>query len=354
MPALLIAAGSFIVALTMLDVFFTVLFPASRHGPIRQPLSIAIWGIFHVIGRTTKGSKRRNLLSYSGPVVITATMVLWFLLLAIGFAMIFKPGLGTGLRASSGPTDTDWVTALYYSSFNLTTLGVGDIAPVSGPYRILTIVAAAVGFAYFSMAITYFLSVYSNLSSRNAFAQGLHHLTGRSGDAAQLIANLSDDGELDDARNHLTTKASFLREIYQSHRFYPVLRHFHYREPFYALPRILLTALDTAALLRSSLDRDHYGRLLRSSALLELDAAAHDLMTSLLPRIEGRPPSAGERHEWERRYHDGVRKLANSGLQLRPDGGGLDDYISFRAAWDQPLHELAADMLYEWQVIEEA
>lgn len=352
MRALLTAAGTFIVVLTMLDVFFTVLFPASRRGPIRKPLSIAIWGMFQLIGRMAKGNARRNLLSYSGPVVITATMVLWFLLLAIGFAMLFKPGLGTALTASSGPTDTGWVTALYYSSFNLTTLGVGDIAPASGAYRILTIVAAAVGFAYFSMTITYFLSVYSNLSSRNAFAQGLHHLTGRTGDAAQLIANLSDEGELGDARSYLTAKASFLREIHQSHRFYPVLRHFHYREPFYALPRILLIALDSAALLRSSLDRDRYARFLRSPALLELDAAAHDLMESLLPRVEGHPPTADERDAWQRRYDEGLRKLADAGLQLRSDDGGPDDYIGFRAQWNQPLRRLAADMLYEWKVIE--
>ena len=132
-----------------------------------------------LVGGMTTGQRRRNLLSYSGPVLITVTLSVWFLLLVLGWAMIYQPALGTAIRASSGPTDTGWATAVYYSGFNLTTLGVGDVAANTGAYRLLTVAEAAVGFAFFSMVITYFLSVYSSLTSRNAFAQGLHHLTGK-------------------------------------------------------------------------------------------------------------------------------------------------------------------------------
>jgi len=170
--------------------------------------------------------------------------------------MVYEPALGTAIRASSGPTDTSWTAAVYYSGFNLTTLGVGDVVAASGPYRLLTIAQAAMGFAFFSMVITYFLSVYSSLSSRNAFAEGLHHLTGKTDDAAELLARLADgDDDLSSARQLLSSKADFLRQMHQTHRSYPVLRHFHHREPYYALPRILLTALDSVALLRSALDK---------------------------------------------------------------------------------------------------
>ena len=86
---------------------------------------------------------------------------------------------------------------------------------------------------------------------RNAFAQGLHQLSGNTGDAAELIARLAEGRDLSEDRRHLSEKAGFLRDTHQTHRFYPVLRYFHYREPFYALPRVLLIALDTATLLRS-------------------------------------------------------------------------------------------------------
>ena len=203
------------------------------------------------------------------------------------------------------------------------------------------------------MVITYFLSVYSSLTSRNAFAQGLHHLTGKTGDAAELLARLADGPDLSEARQHLAFKADFLRQIYQTHRFYPVLRFFHYREPYYALPRILLTALDTATLLRTALDRERYDRVIQSPALADLFEAAMSLMHELTPGVERRPPSAEDAAAWRQRYTAAVARLADAGLQLRPDtDAGADDYVALRTEWDRPVHALAAAMLYEWNAIE--
>jgi hypothetical protein len=299
------------------------------------------------------GQRRRNLLSYSGPVLITTTLAVWILLLVLGWAMIYKPALGTAIRASSGPTDTGWATAVYYSGFNLTTLGVGDLAATTSAYRLLTIVEATLGFAFFSMVITYFLSVYSSLTSRNAFAQGLHHLTGKSDDAALALVRLADGPDLSTAQAHFSSKAEFLRQVYQTHRFYPVLRYFHYREPCYALPRILLIALDAATLVRSALDQDRYARMIGSAALDDLFEAAMSLTHELTPGVERRPPSAADAAAWRRRYAAAAARLADAGLQLRPDAdAGAEDYVALRAEWDRPVRELAAAMLYEWDAIE--
>lgn len=65
-------------------------------------------------------------------------------------------------QAAGAPADTGWATAVYYSGFTLTTLGVGEIVPASAAYRLLTIAHAGIGFATFTMAIAYFLSVYSH------------------------------------------------------------------------------------------------------------------------------------------------------------------------------------------------
>lgn len=208
------------------------------------------------------------------------------------------------------------------------------------------------GFAFFSMVITYFLSVYSSLTSRNAIAQGLHHLTGKTGDAAEVIARLADGPDLSAAREHLSSKAEFLRQTHQTHRFYPALRHFHYREPHYALPRILLIALDTATLVRSALDRERYARVIHSPALDELFEAATDLMHELVPGAPRGAASTEEAVLWRERYTAAVARLADAGLQVRPDAtAGADDYVALRSEWDGPVHDLATAMLYEWAPI---
>jgi hypothetical protein len=349
MDVVLPAAGFAVVLVATLDVFFTVLFPASGHGPIREPLSRFVWHVFRLVWRISTVPRRRHLLSYSGPVLITVTLTAWFLLLVVGWAMIYQPALGTGIRASSGPTDTSWATALYFSGFNLTTLGVGDVTPTTGVYRLLAIAEAALGFAFFSMVITYFLSVYSSLIGRNAFAQGLHHLSGNTGDAAELIVRMADGDDLAEARRHLSEKAGFLRDTHQTQRFYPVLRYFHYREPQYALPRVLLVSLDTAALIRSAVDSERYAGVIRSPGLNDLFDAAWALMHELVPSARPLPPSERKAEEWRDRFRAARTRFGDSGLRVCDDPEtGAAEYVALRARWDQPVRELAANMLYDW------
>ncbi len=150
-------------------------------------------------------------------------LTVWFVLLIIGWAMIYQPVLGTAIRASSGGvTDTSWATAIYYSGFLITTLGTGDVVPKTGLYRLLAILETVPGFVTISMVITYFLSVYSSLATRNAFAQGLHHATANTDDAAQLLVMLADGADLPDARSQLGATTPSLRQIFQTHRSYPV------------------------------------------------------------------------------------------------------------------------------------
>lgn len=151
MDLLIQIVGAAMVIVALLDVFFTILFPASGHGPVRNLLGRAVWHSFRRIGATMKGQRRRSFLSYSGPILFTVTFTAWFMLLVIGWAMIYVPGVGTAITASSGGTEPRWATALYYSGFNLTTLGVGNVAANTVSYRLLTVAEAGIGVAFFGM-----------------------------------------------------------------------------------------------------------------------------------------------------------------------------------------------------------
>lgn len=79
------------------------------------------------------------------------------------------------------------------------------------------------------MVITYFLSVYNGVTARKTFAAALHLWTGKTADAAALIAALAADGQLGNARGYLTDIGDSLLQIQQTHSSYPVLRYFHFR-----------------------------------------------------------------------------------------------------------------------------
>jgi len=345
--------GTVLILAVLQDIFFTVLFPSSGHGIIRKPVLKGIWQIFRFLGRMTTGQKRRNVLSYSGPTVITITLFMWFLLLIVGWAMIYKPALGIAIRASSGATDTSWTTAIYYSGYTFTTLGTGDIVPKTGLYQLLAIIEAATGFALISMVITYFQSVYSSLVGRNAFAQGVHYMSRCTGDAAELLAGLADGADLSNVRQQMASMAGSLRQIYQTQCFYPVLRYFHYRESYYALPRILLTTLDAATLLQTALDKERYAYVINSPALDELVETAIALLKELVSDIQLRSPTQDTTAMWQDRYAAAVAQLTQAGLQVRTDWeAGADEYVNLRTRWDGMVRALAKNMLYEWSAIE--
>jgi hypothetical protein len=345
---LAIVLGAVLVTAVAQDVFATVLFPASRRGLIRKPMTRWIWRTFRVIGRRAEGQRRRNLLSYGGPVVITATIVTWFVVLIAGWALIYMPGIGTTITATSGGTDESWTTAAYFSGFNLTTLGTGDIAAHSDGYRLLTVAEAGMGFVVISMVITYFLSVYASLTSRNAFAEGLDAATGGTGDPVELIIALAADGHLDLPPKRVRDDAQALRMIHQTHCFYPVLRYFHYRAPYYALPRILLVTLDTAALLETAVDGRRHPAA-GSRAVDELGRAARTLLDELLPDRDPEEPARDVAARWRSHYENARRRLATNGVAVTADErSGAIRYCERRAAWDAALERLADVELYQW------
>lgn len=342
--------GVLVVLVVLQDVFTTVLFPSSERGLLRKPTSAGVWRVFQAAASRLSDHRRRRLLSYGGPVVITANLAAWVVLMIVGFALIYQPALGEGIEAASGATDTSWATAIYYSGFTATTLGVGDVAAAHGLYRVLAVVQAALGFAGISMAITYFLSVYGNLTERNAGAQALHHRTGGTGDAAALIVGVADGGSLSDGRQGIATTAGYLRHVCQSHAFYPVLRYFHYTDPAFALPRVLLVALDSSTLLRTTVAGDESEVLLASRSLEELELASIDLLEHLVRHPGDRLPDDHE-EVWRRRHEHAIAALRLSGFEVAADP---DRYVALRRVWEPRLRSLTRNMRYEWDDIDVA
>jgi hypothetical protein len=346
--ALAVTAGAVLVLLTLADVFFTVLFPASGRGPVRKPLAWATSRGFRLVAARLRNPRRARFLSYGGPVQVLVTVAAWLALLTLGWALAYWPALGEQLHAASGPTDTSFSTALYYSGFTLSTLGVGDVVAEGATYRMATIVQAATGFTVITMVITYFLSVYSALPSRNAFALRLHHRSLGTDDAAVVVATLVNDSP-GAVVEHLAGAADFMRRTLQTHRAYPVLRYFHYREPYYALPVVMLSALDTVALVRSTLDRRRYGDLVHASALEEMSLAAESLLRELLEVDDATRPSPGEVERWRRRQVEAAETMRGRGVAVRSGPEAAGDYVRERAHWNARLAALAEEMAHDWQ-----
>lgn len=346
--------GGGLVILALVDIYLTVLYPRLSTSVVSFPLNKGIWWLFRLAARAIP-RKRKQLLSYSGPTLVVAILVVWACLLLIGFALIVWPALGTDVKANQGLTPTDFVTALYFSGFSLTTLGTGDIVPKTSIYQLLTLLEATLGFSTFTLTITYLLSVYSALIRRNTFALSLHHCTASTADSAELLARLGASGELSGAQQDISNMARDLMHLLESQNSYPVLLYFRFRETYYALPRMILLAMDTATLIKSGLNTKKYRSLVESTAVAQLWGGGLQLVVelsnSLVPKTDLKVNKQLEQM-WRERYYYAVERLKAQGIETVTDlEAGADLYISLRREWGAYLAVLADYMGYEWSEV---
>jgi hypothetical protein len=335
------AFGVLLVLAALVDVLLTVLYSRSDIPFIGQWLGQLIWNV----GRTAflpLGAIGDRLTTFLGPIILVAVVAQWILLLIVGFALVFWPGVGQAITGT-GPVSPDhgFGTALYYSGYTLTTLGYGDIVPRTLGYRIVTIVEAATGFSVFTLVITYLLSVLTALRRRNAFALSLHHASGGTDDAAELIARLAAGGSYTAARQRLSGFSAQLDDLFESHQSYPVLHYFYFSEPFLEMANIAGILADAGALARSALKEDEARSLVRSAEVGEVIDSAHYLLRRLgpiyLPRKyhpSPQGPSEQERGKWRGRFRAAYRCLREQGLPVVDDPEAAAQlYVEQRARW---------------------
>lgn len=354
MDRLVQVVGGGLVLVALLDIYLTVMYPTLDTRLVSLPLCQGIWQFFRLAARILP-IKRDRLLSHCGPVTVIAIIVLWVSLLLFGFALISWPELGSSIKADQEGTPTDFVTALYYSGYALTTLGSGDILPKTGAHRLLILSQAAIGFSIFTLTITYILAVYSALAIRNTFALSLHYRTASTGDAVELLTRLGASGELNGTHQEIADIARELINLLEAQHSYPVLLYFRFQQTLYAMPRILFLTLDTATLIKSALNCEKNRPLIHSTAVAELWGSSLQLVTELSRYLVPKSCSyINEQREqlWRKQYYLAVERLRAEGIETVTDvEEGANSYVSLRQKWEPALVRLTKYMAYKWSEI---
>ncbi|WP_232317157.1 potassium channel family protein [Anabaena sp. CA = ATCC 33047] len=284
---------------------------------------------------------------------MVATIAIWLSLLLCGFALIYWTELGSGIQSSSGKTPTDFITAIYYSGYSLTTLGTGDLVPKTNSQRLLMILEAAIGFSIFTLSITYLLSVYSALIRRKTFALSLHYRTAGTADATEILIRLAVSP--DTVQADVNQMASNLINLLESQHSYSAIIYFRSLQPYYALPRILFVLLDTATLIKSALNINKYCSLIDSTAVAELWGGGMQMLLELSRSFVSHRYSninAELEQVWRQRYYCAIEKLRAEGIETRRDlEAGANLYICLRQQWYGYIAELADYTEFDWSEV---
>lgn len=345
--------GFGIIFAVLTDIYLTVLYPRSGRNTLSLLLSKGVWELFRRMARLPFG-RDKHILSFCGPTLFIAVVVLWVFSLTLGFALMMWPALGAGIQASQGKTPTDFATAIYYSGFTLTTLGVGDLVPKTALWRVLTILEAALGFSIITATITYLLSVYSALNRRNTFALSLHHRAANTANAADLLVLLKGFGYFELATQEISSITRDLLFLLESHHAYPVLHYFRFREAQYSLSRMALISLDLATLIKTALHPQIYQALRSSSAVAELENGGLDMLYQVADSFLNERALDQPQHkdDWRQWYFKAADKLQQNGIETVDDlESGADRYVEMREQWNTIVVALARYMDYRWREI---
>lgn len=341
MNHLLQFAGMALILLSVADVFMTVLYARVGTGPMSHRLASWSWAIVRKIARRLPEQQKDTLLSFFGPGYLVLLTSIWIALLLFGFTLIAWPGLGTGIRSTAGQTPRDFLTAFYYAGGSMTTVGSGDLQPASALFKCLTVVDSILGMLVLTMAVTYIIQIYTALQRRNDLALGLHHASGGTGDAAALLAGLSARDDFTQSGSSLSSLASEVTSVYESHHFYSVLIYFRFREPHYAMARGTLITMEMISLIDSALDENRHGWLKRSSSITQIREGGMHVLTELagvyLPgkRPEAHCPEGKILDHWRQRYFAALDYLRHAGISVVRDAErGAERYVELRSQWD--------------------
>jgi hypothetical protein len=348
-------AGELLVWLAVLDVFMTVLYARVGTSIVAGRVAGGLWRAFRWLAGWVPRWKDA-LLSFAGPVILVAIVACWTWIMDLGTAMIIYPNLGHGIRNTSGPTSTSFLTALYAGGISLSVVGSSSYSPQTTGFRMFYLFNSLVGTSVLSLTLTYLMQVYNALQRRASLALRAHLSTGESGDAADLLLKLGPQGQFSPGYTRLSEFAAEISSLRETYDHYPVLLYFRYRATHNALARVMLLGLDTVSLARAALDDNEFRWIKESAAMEELWRGCMNLQEALagafLPedpgRIEGRRDDPQQIGEWGLRYRAAVARLRQANIATcRDEAHGEAVYIDLRGRWNGYIDAFARFMAYD-------
>lgn len=354
MPTFLFTiSGLSLLFLVGYDIYATILHARARSGPISETLNRVVWSGTRAVAFRLSRQRRHRLLNSIGPLLLPSLIVAVVVLLVIGFGLIYYPHIQKDFRADVALTTSPFQAALYFSAITLTTLGYGDIVPLTPFLRLTAVVESAAGFSLISLAVTYLLSVYRALESKRVVALSFYHQADEGADVAGFITHHFVGGRFYGLETVLRTAARDVQGLLEAHIEHPVIHYFHPLEVYKSMPRVLFLMLEMCTTMRACLDPTEYAEIRNHPELRTLEASARHVLREMSAslnldvRLSGL--SEDETARWRQRFAQTVRRLQSARIKVRGDSqAAWEEYRLNRNEWEGQLSVFARYLGYDW------
>ncbi len=320
-----LVGGIVLAALTLKDVFDTVVVP----GPNRGGLQLTRRLVFATLPLWRLAGRRRSIPTSFAPFVLLASFVIWMLLLALAFGL-----MAHALRSDFRPPPRSFFDAVFLVASGLVTLGLSGVE-ASGAVRVVVLAAGFCGLAVMTMAVTYLLEVQSGIAGRDA---GIIQLTTSAGAPPSGVALLERFAGLD-FKEHVPEVMRKGREwcaqVLQSHAAHPSLVYFRSKGTGPGWPAALGALLDLALAAELLIDAPEWRGL---ATLLGEDGGrmASSLVEQVGLQEKPAPPNLGEVDQL-------VSRLASAGYPVQPSPD-TNAFCARRASYAACIRALASHL----------
>lgn len=169
MTELYFISGILLLLLTMYDFFFTTL-----SGGGAAFITRFITFISHKSLQLCVKWFGRRAYRLSGMAVNLSILLVWVILIWIGLYFIFSTD-PEAIVNDKGRMANNW-ERLYFTGYTLSTLGLGNFAPTSMAFELLTSIFSFFGFIFFTTSMTYLVSVSSAVIHKRSLALSIRNL----------------------------------------------------------------------------------------------------------------------------------------------------------------------------------
>ncbi|HEY6409643.1 MAG TPA: potassium channel family protein [Ktedonobacteraceae bacterium] len=252
------------------DALETIVLPrrVSRRIRLARIFYIFTWQLWSFFAKKIHSNDRAEYyLSFFGPLSLIMLLILWAGGLILGFALL-QSALGSAVKATE--KIANFGTDFYMSGTTFFTLGLGDVIPLTGMARAVTIIEAGMGFGFLALVIGYLPVIYQSFSRREVGISLLDAHAGSPPSAIEMLRRHRHGHVMDELIEHLHDWENWSADLLESQLSYPVLMYYRSQHDRQSWLAALTAILDVSALLAIGIDQ-----LPRKSAWFTFAIACH-------------------------------------------------------------------------------
>ena len=329
-----VALGLVLLALTLWDVFESVVVPRPTPGRFRIARYVlrGSWLILRRLMRGRSSGSRDQVFGLFGPAIAIVLLGTWILALVVGYGLVLY-----GIRDQIAPVPDSFATTVYVAGASVLTLGYGEFVAVGGPARLVVLVAGATGLGVVALVVTFLFSIYGSYQRRELEVVRLQATAGAPPSAVALLEAFKRLEFADRLPAFFVVWQRWCAEVLDSHIAYPVLAWFRSSHDNLSWISALGAVLDAACLVITTIRG-----VPRGDAELVRRVGAHlvEDMSNLGFGGAARPGLDREAFELV------CTRLAEVGYELEPAD---EAWPTFEAARSQYIDRLEAMATY-WEV----